>query len=942
MAKNPAYPDDQENAATAEETLVAQNTQSPAGSENTVRSETAAGPETAVADAHDEMPNAADDCAVTDQQTVLRMPVLENDQTDGQNLEIIALSQPESGEASIAQDGAIRFSPDEPGRQEIRYVVDDGTGRTAEAKANIFVNPEDGQVGQPVLDGLGREDLSEIARSCADGMALDVVRMAGDQIVVEPPAPGQRIQVAANPGQQINIRDAGFLEPELLRVDGGLLIIAEDGRMIFLENFVTASENDNPVALTIADKGPYDGGTILLASIDAGDRNVQGNTQFARAEADAPNPFDTEPAAGPDGPSHGGGAGFSQYEPGNIGTGPEALGPLGPTALSFGTPERVLADAGNSSIETLTDGGIEAIDPNIPGDPGGPNNPGNPGDPGNPNDPGDPNTPANQAPVITINANISVDIGEVTVGGPNFVDADLLPDLAEGTPIPRPEVNGVDGGNLVAGDGGDAAIIFRDEVALFQNSVGVYLIGPNGEILDPKLAFAAVEHSETFVDENGNQQHAFIRPGGGPLSPGDQVLLSELYPGQDLPPGTKFGLFLVVDGGNKGELDGSETLEFQNANGDAATIFDQQPPTLLVDGDPVYRDVFHALDNDEADASTNQLNPGGSGQVISGLVADGAGITVAFEDVQLGHGDDDFNDTVVDVLPTPAAVSSLPFVNLEIAVDATIVDADGDNLVKAVVDISNGAGSGDLLTITTSLDGTGITLTEDGTAGRLVLEGTAPVETYQEILRGLKFQFGDGEGERELSFNVVDEAGNSSNTEIVTLSPTNLTAEVGTDAGETIAGENGVDNAIAGRGGDDNLFGDTGNDIIDGGLGNDFLFGDAGDDLLIGGPGADRINGGDGADEHRYFSITDRGDRIEGFNAEEGDVLNFSQLLGNDAGDGNIEDFLRFNEVDGDIEISVDVDGSGGDSGFVPYVTLVDPVGVTTVEEAASNGTVIT
>ena len=27
---------------------------------------------------------------------------------------------------------------------------------------------------------------------------------------------------------------------------------------------------------------------------------------------------------------------------------------------------------------------------------------------------------------------------------------------------------------------------------------------------------------------------------------------------------------------------------------------------------------------------------------------------------------------------------------------------------------------------------------------------------------------------------------------------------------------------------------------------------------------------------------------------------------------------------------------------FVPYVTLVDPVGVTTVEEAANNGTVVT
>ena len=222
-----------------------------------------------------------------------------------------------------------------------------------------------------------------------------------------------------------------------------------------------------------------------------------------------------------------------------------------------------------------------------------------------------------------------------------------------------------------------------------------------------------------------------------------------------------------------------------------------------------------------------------------------------------------------------------------------------------------------------------------------VLEGRAPIETYQEALRSLEFQFGEGEAPRDISFEVVDEAGNSSNQEIVTLNPTSLTAEIGTEGDDTLNGESGVNNAIAGRGGDDTLTGDTGDDIIDGGLGNDFLSGGAGDDILIGGPGADVIKGGAGADQHRYFSITERGDRIEGFNAEEGDVLNFSDLLGNDSGAENIEDFVRFDQVGDDIEVSVDVDGSGVETGFVPYVTLVDPIGITTVEEAASSGTVI-
>lgn len=924
MAENLTNSDNQATRANGDEFIVAQNSEAPAGGDSQ------AGPVTTTTHLGDGLPEAADDCAVTDQQTVLRLPVLENDQANGQDLEIIALSQPESGEATLAEDGSIRFSPDEAGLQEVRYVVDDGTGGTADAKANIFVNPENGQLEQPVLASLGREELSEVARSCSDGMALDVVRLAGDQVIVDPPAPGQRIQVASNPGQQIDVRDAGFLEPELLRVDGGLLIIAEDGRMIFLENFVAAAENETPVTLTIADKGPFDGGTILLASIDTDSGTGDSIVQFAEAAEDVPNPFEAEPALGPTGPNHGGGAGFSPYDPGTIGSGPDALGPQPPTALGLGIQERVLANAGeNDTLRSLDDDGIEAIDPNVPGDPG---------DPGGPEIPV---APVNQAPVISINANISVEIGEVTVGGPTFIEAEPLPELAEGKRIADADINGVAGGNLVVGDGGDAAIIFRDEVALFQNSVGVYLIGDNGEMLDPKLAFAAVEHSDEFFDENGNQQNAFIRPGGGPLSPGDQVLLSELYPGQDLPPGAKFGLFLVVDGGRAGDLDGSETFEFQNDDGAAATIFDDQPPAFLANGVIVQQDVFHALDTGSPSGASNQLNPGGGGQVISGLATDGAGLTIAFEDVQLGRGDNDFNDTVIDVLPTPQAVSSLPFVNVEIAVDASIVDTDDANLIKAVIDISKGAQTGDLLEVTTALEGTGIALTEDGTAGRLVLEGTAPVETYQEILRGLTFQFGDGEGERELSFEVVDEAGNSSNTEIVTLSPTNLTADVGTEGDDTIAGENGVDNAIAGRGGNDSLFGDTGDDIIDGGLGDDFLLGGAGNDILIGGPGADVINGGDGADEHRYFSITERGDRIEGFNAEEGDVLNFSDLLGDDSGSGNIEDFVRFNQVGSDIEVSVDVDGSGGDFAFVPYVTLVDPVGVTTIEEAASNGTVI-
>ncbi|MGI9419715.1 MAG: Ig-like domain-containing protein [Geminicoccaceae bacterium] len=857
---------------------------------------------------------AANDCAVTDQQAVLHLPVLQNDSRGApQALEITSVTQPASGRASIAADGTITFVPDQPGHQEITYVVRNADGALSEAKAHVFVNPEGGAIAEPVLDDAGPLELAGVARTCVDGMALHIARVAGDRVTVDPPEPGQRILVTAVPGQQIDIQDASFVQAKFLSVDGGLLLISSDGRMIYIENFGAAAEGPNPVTLSIDGSSPVVGGEILQLALNVD--QIAPSTQIAGLP---PSDEDRilEPAPGP---THGGGAGFSRYDPGDIGSGPDTLGPQSPTALDFAAPEIILESPLDSELSPLGDD-IASLDPFIPGDPGG---------------------PANQPPTVSINANISVEFGEITNGGPTFVEGPILPDLEENRAIGGPQVNGVNSSNLAIGNGGDAAIIFRDEVALFKNSVGVYLIGENGEMLDPKLAFFAVEHAEPFFDENGNQQHAFIRPGGGPLSPGDQVLLSDLYPDQSLEPGAKFGVFLVVDGGGTGQIDGGEAFAFQNGDGEIATIFDGEPPAFLANGEPIDINVYHVVDTGSPGGASNDLNPNGKGQAISGLVDDGAGLTIAFEDVELGIGDDDFNDTVIDVLPIPGTVSSLPFVNVDVAIDATIDDADDLNLTRAVIEISGGAQPGDALALTTSLDGTGISLVEDGSAGRLVLEGTGSIDDYQEALRGLQFGFGSGDGERAISFQVTDEAGNVSNTEIVTISPTDLTANLGTEGDDTIAGESGADNAIAGRGGDDSLFGDTGDDVIDGGLGDDFIFGDAGDDVLIGGPGADVINGGDGADEHRYFSITERGDRIEGFNAEEGDVLNFGDLLGNDAGNGSIEDFVRFNQVGNDIEVSVDVDGSGSDFAFLPYVTLVDPVGITTVEEAASNGTVV-
>ena len=107
---------------------------------------------------------------------------------------------------------------------------------------------------------------------------------------------------------------------------------------------------------------------------------------------------------------------------------------------------------------------------------------------------------------------------------------------------------------------------------------------------------------------------------------------------------------------------------------------------------------------------------------------------------------------------------------------ATLDEKEHCDAIALVVDHAAGripviAGTGDTLTLTSSLEGTGISLIEDGASGRLVLEGTGSIEDYQNALRSLQFGFAEGDGERGISVQVTDEAGNVSNTEIATISP---------------------------------------------------------------------------------------------------------------------------------------------------------------------------
>jgi Ca2+-binding RTX toxin-like protein len=273
-----------------------------------------------------------------------------------------------------------------------------------------------------------------------------------------------------------------------------------------------------------------------------------------------------------------------------------------------------------------------------------------------------------------------------------------------------------------------------------------------------------------------------------------------------------------------------------------------------------------------------------------------------------------------------------------------ISDTDSGNLSGATVEIVSG-NPADQLVIRESLAGTGVTALEDGSAGRVVLEGDAPIATYETILRSITLQAGGSLGERVVSVQLIDDEGAASDPAQVAFNFSGVGQVVGNGGANTLAGGDGTD-LISGRGGDDQISGGAGVDLLDGGEGNDVIGGGRGSDLLFGGPGNDTVTGGDGADRFFLLSLPDRGDQILDFNADEGDVLNLSALFQDvDVDIANVESFLQFEQSGAsDIEVSADLDGAAAGFDFVQLVTLVDPVGVSAApnaeQQAVNNGAV--
>ena len=115
------------------------------------------------------------------------------------------------------------------------------------------------------------------------------------------------MQAQTEPGQTIELRGAEFARASYLVVEGGLLVVTEDGRLVYLADFVQNAGSDAPITLAVAGGPPVPADQLLA------------NLQPIAVPAEGPvvGRLPTPET----GEQHGGGAGFSPYAPGDIGPG---------------------------------------------------------------------------------------------------------------------------------------------------------------------------------------------------------------------------------------------------------------------------------------------------------------------------------------------------------------------------------------------------------------------------------------------------------------------------------------------------------------------------------------------------------------------------------------------------------------------------------------------
>lgn len=121
--------------------------------------------------------------------------------------------------------------------------------------------------------------------------------------------------------------------------------------------------------------------------------------------------------------------------------------------------------------------------------------------------------------------------------------------------------------------------------------------------------------------------------------------------------------------------------------------------------------------------------------------------------------------------------------------------------------------------------------------------------------------------------------------------------------------------------------GDKADNILLGNTGENRLDGDAGDDVLQGGAGADILTGGKGADTFVIDTTTGGIDSVEDFRVSDDDVLDLSDLLTGFT-EGSEANFVQLSGSAGNVQVSIDANGSVGGASFSPAAVVKGDMGL--------------
>lgn len=208
----------------------------------------------------------------------------------------------------------------------------------------------------------------------------------------------------------------------------------------------------------------------------------------------------------------------------------------------------------------------------------------------------------------------------------------------------------------------------------------------------------------------------------------------------------------------------------------------------------------------------------------------------------------------------------------------------------------------------------------------------------KSMLKGHK-----GNDEIDNSGNKSRIEGNKGNDEIINSGwKSKIYAGAGNDTIQNEAGKS----KLYGGSGNDNIINNAEKTFIGGGKGDDFILNQANKTKVKGGKGDDTLviqgfknkyYGGDGADTFiiNNTSSPKKANKINDFNADEGDILDVSNILdGYDPGQDAISEFLKITENKKHSFVKIDRDGSGNSFEVFAKITGVTDLGTETNLEA--------